>query len=176
MDRKNKLFENTYRKYEKDLQKFIYTLTRKDQFAMEEIFQNTLEKAFRNLKYLRDDNKIKTWIFSIAKTEARRYYAANKVNDKYEIDELNEDITITVDNDDDFTEYVTDSILVSQIINSFSEGEQQIFMLHYYNDISFNEISEILNINYNTIRSIHIRGIAKMKKIYREKGRINENK
>ena len=163
MKRSNKLFENVLYKYEKDLQKFIYTLTRKDQFAMEDIFQNTLEKAFKNLEYLRDESKIKSWIFSIAKTEARRYYAANRSYYDYETDELNEEISV-IDDEVDFTEFVVDSYLVMQILNNFSEEAQRIFMLHYYYDIPLNEISKILHINYNTIRSIHSRGKSRMKK------------
>lgn len=166
--RRKKIFENICNNYGKELQRFIYTLARKDQFAMEEIFQNTMESAFKNLEFLRDENKIKSWIFSIAKTEVRRYYASNKMYSDYEINGLDEDI-LSVDEDKDFTEYVVDSNFVLQILNELSDESQRVFLLYYYYDIPFIEISEILHINYNTIRSIHNRGISRMKKIYSER-------
>ena len=75
---KLKLFEEICTIYSKNLQRFIYSLTRKDQFAMEEIFQNTILEAFQGLNNLRDVDKMKTWIYSIAKTEAKRYYLKNQ--------------------------------------------------------------------------------------------------
>jgi RNA polymerase sigma-70 factor (ECF subfamily) len=171
--RRIKLFENICNRYSKELQRFIYTLARKNQFEMEEIFQNTMEMAYKNLEYLRDENKIKTWIFSIAKTEARRYYSINKKYFDHEINELNEDL-FSVEDNVDFTENIIDSNLAMQILNELSDESQQVFILYYYYDIPFNEISEILHINYNTIRSIHSRGISRMKKLYNEKGNKNE--
>ncbi len=40
---KHRLFQELCQTYSKDLQKFIYTITRQDNFAMEEVFQNTME-------------------------------------------------------------------------------------------------------------------------------------
>jgi RNA polymerase sigma factor (sigma-70 family) len=45
-----------------------------------------------------------------------------------------------------------------------TEEEQQLCILHYYYDLPLKEISEILSVNYNTLRSMHMRGIAKLRK------------
>jgi RNA polymerase sigma-70 factor (ECF subfamily) len=160
---KRRTFETICDTYSKDLQRFIYTLTRKDPFAMEEIFQNTMEEALKGLKYLRDESKMKSWIFSIAKTEARRYYAANRKFYNNEFIELDED-TFSIQDNEDFTELIANSYLLKSLVNEISEDEQQIFILHYYFDLPLIEISEILHINYNNIKSMHRRGINKMKK------------
>lgn len=161
---KQQLFEEICNIYSKDIQKFIYSLTRKDQFAMEEVFQNTIVQALQGLPRLKETDKMKTWIYSIAKAETRRYYAKNQNTIL-----LSEDISENrLDNNfsgdlSDFTKAVGDKDLIKSLLNKLPEEEQQIYILHYYYGMSLIEISEILNINYNTIKTIHVRGIRKFK-------------
>lgn len=162
-DRQSKiLFEDICRKHGKELQKFIFLLACKNQLAMEKIYRNTMETAYKNLKYLKDENKIKSWVFSIAKKEASRYYATNRAHYDYATNELNEEILI-MDENEDFTPYVVDLNLVKQIIKAFSEDIQQIFLLHYYYDMSLTEISETLHIDYETVEFIHSRGLSQLR-------------
>lgn len=160
---KMQLFEKVCIIYSKDLQRFIYTLTRKDQFAMEEIYQNTMLGALKGLNFLRDSSKMKAWIFAIAKAESKRYYADNKPENNYGIGIVAED-SVGLEYLFDFTKSIEDRESVKALINSLSDEEQQLYILHYYYDLPFKEISEILNVNYNTIRSMHMRGMAKMRK------------
>ena len=158
------LFENVCIIYSRDLQRFIYTLTRKDPFAMEEIYQNTMLGALKGLDYLRDSSKMKSWIFSIAKAESKRYYAANKPENRSECVTAAEEDSFGFEYMMDFTKSIEDKEYVKDLINSLSDEEQQLYILHYYYDLPLKEISEILNMNYNTIRSMHMRGMAKMRK------------
>lgn len=158
------LFERICMAYSEDLQKFIYALTRKDQFAMEEIFQNTMVGALKGLPYLRDNKKMRAWIFAIARAEAKRYYAASLSENSY-----GQDKTIEVKSDRpehlfDFTKSIEEKEFINALIESLSDEEGQLCVLHYYYDFSLKEISEILNVNYNTIRSMHIRGMGKLRK------------
>ena len=164
-DQRMKLFESVCMACSRDLQKFIYTLTRKDQFAMEEIYQNTMLGALKGLENLRDNRKMKDWLFVIAKEESKRYYAAKKSIMVSEYGLLSEDARDSSDDRIDFTKSIEDKEAVKQLINSLSEDEQQLYILHYYYDLPLREISEILNLNYSTIRSKHIRGMGKLRKL-----------
>jgi RNA polymerase sigma factor (sigma-70 family) len=64
----------------------------------------------------------------------------------------------------DFTKSVEDRECVIDLIHSLSEEEQQLYILHYYYDLPLKEIAEILNVNYNTVRSMHMRGMVKLRK------------
>lgn len=173
---KQQLLEDILINHDKSLQRFIYTLTRRDEFAMEEIYQNTMLMALLGLRKLKKSDKILSWLFSIAKTEAKRYYHKNNNYFVHEIileNENNEDY-ISENKIDDFTKVIEDNDLLITVLNHFSNKERQIFLLHYYYDISFKEISEILNINYNSIRSIHIRGLNKLKKFCEAEVKLDE--
>lgn len=146
-----------------DLQRFIYTLTRRDWFAMEEIYQNTMLGALKGLDYLRDCSKMKSWIFSIAKAESRRYYAAEASENGCDWGGSAESAS-DPESMADFTKSVEDREYVRDLINLLSYEEQQLYILHYYYGLQLKEISEMLHMNYNTVRSMHMRGMAKMRK------------
>ena len=155
-------FEKVCLIYNKELQRFIYTLTRKDRFAMEEIYQNTMLGALKGLKYLRDSSKMKAWIFSIAKAESKRYYAARQAKSVY--DAVAVDESAGLEYLLDFTKTIEDKDSVRDLINNLTAFEQQLYILHYYYDLPLKEISVILNVNYNTVRSMHLRGMVKMRR------------
>jgi RNA polymerase sigma-70 factor (ECF subfamily) len=162
------IFEKVCLIYSKDLQRFIYTLTRKDRFAMEEIYQNTMLGALKGLNYLRDSSRMKSWIFAIAKAEARRYYAAGRP-ENFDGSQAAEEGQAGLDYIFDFTKTVEDKEYVKDLLLGLPDEEQQLYILHYYYDLQLKEISEILNVNYSTVRSMHTRGMARMRKQLRER-------
>lgn len=155
-------FENVCMICDKELQRFIFILARKDQFAMEEIYQNTMLEALKGLKYLRDSSRMKAWIFSIAKAESKRYYAANK-QAGYDYDAVHRNEPADPVYLLDFTKIIEDKEYVKDLINGLTAEEQQLYILHYYYDLPLKEISGILKANYNTVRSMHTRGMTKMR-------------
>jgi len=167
--KKLELFEHICHIYREDLQNFIFSLTRKDLSAMEEIYQETMMKAYINLRKLKDESKIKSWVFSIAAKEARRYYHTNKKYYHYEFGELNEDFLLLSDYKD-FTENITNQELILQTLNEFPEDIQTIFFQHYYHGLPLAEIARMLNNNENTIRTVHSRTLSRIKDILIRKG------
>ena len=171
---KYRLFQELCQNYNKDLQKFIYNLTRKDNFAMEEIFQNTMVQALQGFNNLKENEKMKTWLFSIAKTEAKRFYARNGKYEQYENVDISELDWNNEINYKDFTKAIEDKIFVLSFINRLTEEEHQIFILHFVYDITLKEISDILHINNNTVRTILFRGLRKCRKMLEERGMLYE--
>lgn len=159
-----KLFEKVCIIYSKDLQKFIYTLTRKDQFAMEEIYQNTMLGALKGLDYLRDSRKMKSWLFSIAKAEAKRYYASSREENNFDCSSEADDDSAAAERVLDFTKSIEDKEYVKVLIKGLTDEEQQLYILHYYYDLPLKQISVVLKANYSTIRSMHTRGMYKLRK------------
>ena len=165
-----RLFQELCQNYSKDLQRFIFNLARKDNFAMEEIFQNTMVQAIQGLNSLKENEKMKSWLFSIAKIEAKRFYSKNNKYQQFENIDISElDWAKGIDYKD-FTEAIEDKIFVLSFINRLTEDEHQIFILHYVYDMTLKEISDILHINNNTVRTIHFRGLEKCRKMFAERG------
>ena len=164
---RQKLFEKICNLHGQELQRYIYTLTRNDRFAMEEIFQNTMLGALKGLSCLRDNDRMKAWIFAIARAEAGRYYAAKKKTGFYEVEsEPGEQLQCGAVID--FTKRVEDLEYLESLIVNLSIEEKQIYILYYYYGVSLKRISELYHFNYNTVRSMHIRGVEKMRKRHNE--------
>lgn len=158
------IFERICKNHSEELQKFINTLTNNDHFAMEEVYQNTMLGALKGLDYLRDSGKMKAWIFAIARAESRRYYAANRIRNPDPYGIRTEEEWLKFEHLLDFTKYIDDRECVKSLMKELSEEEQQLYILHYNYDLTLKKISELLNLNYSTIRSMHIRGMSKMRK------------
>lgn len=158
------LFEKACTVYSRELKNFIYTLTRNDHFAAEEIYQNTMLEALTGLDYLRDSNKMKSWIFSIAKAESKRYYAESRPEKNRGRNAAAEEESSWPEYLFDFTKYIEDREYIKTLINGLENEEQQLYILHYFYGVPLKEISEMLNVNYSTVRSMHMRGMTKMRK------------
>jgi RNA polymerase sigma factor (sigma-70 family) len=131
-------------------------------------------RALEGLHNLRKNEYMKTWIFAIAKAEAKRYYSEAKkhIDKNVGMDALPPDLGNEVLRSgklEDFTQAIENKELIRMFLNKLSEEEQRIYILHYLYDMSFKEISEILHMNHSTVRSIHVRGIYKFK-MYAMKG------
>lgn len=161
-----KHFEEVIQESFIDLRRFIYSLARKDMDTTEEIFQNTMEACVKNLHTLRDESKLRSWIFTIAKNEATRYYSKKKPVTFVELTEDAELLfTEEAARDTDFSIDVENKDFVKKLLTSLDSIHQQIFVLHYYYGLPLPEIAEILNMNLNTVRSIHLRDLHKMRKL-----------
>jgi len=141
---------------------------------MEEIFQNTMVQALQGLHSLKENEKMKSWLFSIAKTEAKRFYSKNKKHEQFENVEISElDWSNEIDYKD-FTKVIEDKIFILSFMDRLTEEEYQIFILHFVYDMTLKEISDILHINNNTVRTIYFRGLKKCRKMIAERGMAYE--
>lgn len=153
------------------LYKYIYCIVRNKSMA-EDALQNTFLNAFSHISDLRDESKFKYWIFTIGKRESINILRS-----------YSRELTIDFTSDDilnDFDSYYADEIILNEeirdsiieIVNSFKPEDRDIVLLRYYNDLTLNEISQVLNINYNTIRTKHKNIKRKIYKGLKSKGLI----
>lgn len=108
---------------------------------IEDAIQNTILKAYSNIKTLKNDELFKTWLIKILINECNKIYNFNKkcisldkvieehYNDKYE----NLDLKIAVD--------------------SLPEELRLVITLFYFEDLKVSEISEIVGIPEGTVKS-----------------------
>ena len=153
--------------YNDDLKRFIFTLTRNNEI-MEEILQNTVAVALEKQRQLKSEAAMKSWLFSIAKNEINKYYRkhplAITLEDFHSNSEempssyhLQKDIS-------DLLQQIEDTASIRSAINRLETKYQQVILLHYYEDVSLKEISKLLNVNYNTIKTLHKRALIQLKK------------
>jgi RNA polymerase sigma-70 factor (ECF subfamily) len=162
-----KLFEELYETHGRGIKRFIFTQSRCDAEATEDIFQNTWENVFRYLHTLRERSAAKSWLYSIAKNEATRYYSR--------VDRNMPQFILSIDDDDApdpadedaeaFPDALADTDQLAGLIGKLTDAEQQLMLLHYSYDMSLSEIAVLTGANYNTVKSATRRATIKLRKL-----------
>ncbi len=146
----------------KQLYTFLFYITKDKQLA-EDALQNTMLIAYVKLHTLNHTSKFKSWIFVIGKREALKI--VKKYKREVPQDELALDL---IKSSQDFL--LTEKIILDnelkeatvQAIQSLKSELQEIIFLHYYNDLSFKEISLVLGVNSTLIRVRHMKAKEKI--------------
>ncbi|AEE96039.1 RNA polymerase sigma factor [Mahella australiensis] len=151
-----KLFNELMPLIYRELYSFIYAIVRNKAMA-DDIMQNTMMKAYNKIDDLRDPDKFKAWVFSIAKREA---ISALRMHERETMTEMLDDNTDygydfalpeNIILDDEIKTYI------ANIINDLPPNYREVIILRYWSELSFEEIAKVLNINYNTAKSRHYR-------------------
>lgn len=162
-------FSQLVKKYLKPVYNFLYYFTR-NRSELDDLAQVTFIKVWKNLRKFDRKKKFKTWIFAIAKNTAYDFFQKKKT-----IPFSN----FTDEEGNNKLENISDeSILPDEILdrkNIAQELEKKlaeipkyyriILTLHYKEDFSLQEIAEILDKPYNTIKSGHQRALIKLKEV-----------
>ena len=150
-------FEEIVKRYKDQLLNFAYRFLG-DIEDSEDIVQETFLRIFRKKKAYKNIAKFSTWIYTItgnlAKTELRRRnkrklfsLSGLKYNDKeYEIPDLKKDPEEKADS-------VVKDEIVQKAINSLSPKFKEVIILRDIQELSYEEISKIINIPLGTVKS-----------------------
>lgn len=117
----------------------------------EDVVQNSWIRINNNLNSFREESNIKTWIFKISYNESIRLLEKNKKKWNYIEGEDNRYIE-SIKSDtyfcgEDF------HLKFHNVLGKLSFEERNIFRLKYFDDLTFNEVSQIIDLNENTIKT-----------------------
>lgn len=137
-------FRLIFDRYARPIISFIYDMVGQRELA-EELTQETFVRAYKSLNALRDDTKLSTWLFGIAKNVARESLRSRiKEDHRVEIDD--DRVTAMTDN-----ELPPDSQLLNKelsgviqsALSSLDEDKRLVFTLKVFQQRSYEEIAEI---------------------------------
>jgi RNA polymerase sigma-70 factor (ECF subfamily) len=146
---------------------FIYKLVGNKEDA-EDITQETFIKVWQKLSKFDTDKNFKTWLFSIAKNTA-----VDKLRKKKSINFSSLDTEDNSDFESNLvdTELLPDEIFTKQestealtkALAQLSDNQKLIIHLHITEELTYEEISEIIGKPMNTVKSQHGRAINKLR-------------
>lgn len=149
----NIAFSTLIKNYEKDLYKVAIAITKNEDDALDCI-QETILQSYISIKNLKNDEYFKTWLIKILINKCNELLKKNKKR-------LNIDATITGNSQIEDA----DKIDIRDSIDSLDDELKILIVLYYYEDMSINDISEVLNIPQGTIKSRLSRARNKLKKM-----------
>lgn len=135
-------------------------------YDAEDIVQETLYTAFRKFYQLRDDNKCRQWLFSILRTtflRERQLFKKRPFLDdgsgylKYVSDESAESLSATI-------EKKINRDMVQMALEELPEKHKSPLILFYMEDMTYQEIADLLEIPIGTVMSRLARAKKRIKK------------
>ena len=163
-----KSFELLIIKYEKQIFNLIFNFT-KERDIVPELAQETFLKAFRSIKSFKGNSSFYTWLRRIAINNSINYlHTRNHFSLDSESDEnnffrnLSDNKFGTPENNILFEET---TFVVREALDALPERLRAILLLREFEDMSYEEIAEILQCPVGTVRSrlFHARRLLKEK-------------
>lgn len=122
----------------------------------DDVLQNTFIKVFGNLKNFKGDSKLYSWMYRIATNEAitfmqqraKKQGISNEEVQQKAINKLESDVFF--DGDDI-------QLKLQKAIAKLPDKQQMVFKMRYFEEIKYEEMSEILNTSVGALKaSYHI--------------------
>ncbi len=128
----------------------------------EDILQETFINVYNNLEKFTGNSKLYTWLYRIATNECIRLFR-NRKKFVLSYDAISEDLVNKL-HDTDTQD--SDKILVTfqEAILSLPEKQRLVFNLRYYDELPYEEISQILDSPVGTLKTNYHFASSKVKK------------
>ena len=119
----------------------------------DDVLQNTFIRVYKSIQKFEGKSSLHTWMYRIAYNESMRLLKNN--NKRYDdIDAISES-HLEVLFEDEYFDGDEIQKKLTNIIARFTEKQQRVFQMKYFDDLSFRKISEILEISESTLKSTY---------------------
>ncbi|MFP3832528.1 RNA polymerase sigma factor [Chryseobacterium sp. SIMBA_028] len=117
----------------------------------QDTLQETFIKAYQNFHQFKNDSQLYTWLYRIATNEALQQVNKMKKMQKTDEDPEYHMQNLVADNAEDDAEEI--QILLQNAIQSLPEKQKLVFMMRYYDDLPYEEISKIVDMSVGTLKT-----------------------
>jgi RNA polymerase sigma-70 factor (ECF subfamily) len=148
--------QNIWKQFNEELYFFILKKV-KNEAATNDIFQNTFLKIHKNLHQLNDEEKLKAWVFQIARNEITNYFKQESVY-----------VAVTKETKEIESENYENICCFDKFINDLPLIYKEPIELVYLKGKKQYEVSEILNISLANVKARIRRAKDILKKNFNE--------
>jgi RNA polymerase sigma-70 factor (ECF subfamily) len=127
----------------------------------DDILQNSFVKIWQGLEHFRFDSQLYTWMYRIATNEALNFLQEKRRKVYGNSDEISDFLINTLESDlyfggDDIQKELQRAIL------TLSDRQRVVFNMRYYDDMSYEEIAQILNVTIGTLKATYHNAVKKI--------------
>ena len=137
----------------------------KNDFDAEEVLQDCFLKAYRSLMNFKGESKFSTWFYRIVYNSALTKLASRKRKIESEMSSLDDHLNLENENDDLSFEKENLSNFINNLINRLPERHAAIINLFYLDEMSCEEISQVMNISVSNVKVMLYRSRNALKEL-----------
>jgi len=151
-------FSELVKRHQKGLFRLVWRVTR-DQSLAEDVVQEAFVKAYQKINLFEERSSFKSWLYRIGINTAHNTLRSRR-NDQVSIN----DISITGNAEGERALVYRDlQELVSREMTQLPERQRTALQLRIFEDMSFQEIAEVMECPYDTAKANYRHGLLKMK-------------
>ncbi len=133
----------------------------------DDLLQNTFIKAWNNLEYFRGEAKLSTWLYRIALNECLNFLNKQRAQKHLSIEESEVNLLNQLESDPYFDGDQT-QLLFEKAIQTLPEKQRIIFHLKYFQDMKYNEISEIMGTSIGALKASYHHAVKKIEEFFKQ--------
>ena len=127
----------------------------------DDVLQNTFIKIFKNIDKFNQDSKLYSWMYRIATNESITFINKRAKERNVDISEMGTQLTSDLDSDNWFSGDEIQLIL-QQAIATLPQKQQLVFNMKYFDELKYDEISEILETSVGALKASYFHAVKKI--------------
>ena len=133
-----------------------------------DVLQNTFLKAWTSIDNFRGDAKLSTWLYKIAINESITFVNKKKAINQLSIDD-DESFLVNQLESDEWFDGEEAQINLQKAIASLPEKQRLVFNLRYYDEMKYDEMSEILGTSEGALKASYHHAVKKIEQFLGER-------
>ena len=127
----------------------------------DDVLQNTFIKIFKNIDNFNQDSKLFSWMYRIATNESITFINKRAKQRNVDITDYQQELASTLASDDFFTGDEIQLIL-QKAIATLPQKQQLVFNMKYFDELKYNEMSEILETSVGALKASYFHAVKKI--------------
>lgn len=160
LDKMGLLFE----RYNRPLFAFFYHMTHKRDVS-EDLVQNVFYRMLKYKHTFTGEGEFRTWMYHLARNILNDSIKQNRSFDHYDVSEMADKLGGGILADEGF-EKKEDADFLHKAMAGLSDDYREVLVLSRFQEMKYDEIAEVLNINEGTVKVRVHRALGELKKMF----------
>jgi len=130
-----------------------------------DVLQNALVKVFRNIGQFEGKSGLYTWLYRIVTNEAITFLNQSKRRKATSIDDADANIANRL-KADSFFDGDEVQVRLQQALATLPDRQKEVFNLRYYEEMSYEEMSKLLNISVGALKASFHHAVKKVEQFF----------
>ena len=129
----------------------------------DDVLQNTFVKIFKNIDKFNSQSKLYSWMYRIATNESITFINKRAKERNVDISDYHQELASTLESDIYFSGDEIQLILQNAIA-SLPQKQQLVFNMKYFDEMKYEEISNILETSVGALKASYFHAVKKIEK------------